>query len=338
MKILITGAAGFIGSTLGLQELSSGTEVIGIDNLNHYYDVALKNARLDRLKQYQQFSFVEGDVADKTLMAELFAHHKPTHVMHLAAQAGVRYSIEDPWAYLHSNLVGFLSMLEAVRANPVEHFVFASTSSVYGANTNHPYSEHSHTDHPISFYAATKKSNEVMAHTYAHLFGIPMTGVRFFTVYGPWGRPDMALFKFTKNILAGEPIDIFNFGKMQRDFTYIDDIVAGIQSLMPKPPKPDTHWDGGAPDPATSGVAPFRILNIGNSKSEQLMRYIDVLEDCMGKKAIKNMLPGPKGEVLGTWADVSELHKLTNYQPKTNIETGVRNFVEWYKAFYTPVS
>jgi len=334
MKVLVTGSAGFIGSHLSHKILNDGHEVIGIDNLNDYYDVALKEARLARLAPHTGFLNAQIDIADKDSVMTLFAEHKPTHVVNLAAQAGVRHSLKDPWSYTHNNIDGFLSLLEAARAHPVEHFLFASSSSVYGANENMPFSVNESAEHPVSLYAATKKANEMMAHNYAHLFDIPLTGLRFFTVYGPWGRPDMALFLFTKAIIEDRPIDVFNYGKMQRDFTYVDDIVGGVHALLPVPPKRDADWDAKNPDPSTSGVAPYRILNIGNNKTEQLMRYIEVLEDKLGRKAKKNMLPIQEGDVPATWADASDLTILTGYKPDTSIETGVGNFVDWYVDFY----
>ena len=334
MRVLVTGSAGFIGSHLSQKILDDGHQVVGIDNLNDYYDVALKEARLARLTPQTGFVNARIDIADKDAVMALFAEHKPTHLVNLAAQAGVRHSLKDPWSYTHSNIVGFLSLLEAARAHPVEHFLFASSSSVYGANENMPFSAHESAEHPVSLYAATKKANEMMAHNYAHLFDIPLTGLRFFTVYGPWGRPDMALFLFTKAIIEGRPIDVFNYGKMQRDFTYVDDIVGGVHALLPVPPGRDADWDPKKPDPSTSGVAPYRILNIGNNKTEQLMRYIEVLEQKLGREAQKNMLPIQEGDVPATWADASDLTKLTGYKPDTSIETGVGNFVDWYVEFY----
>ena len=334
MKVLVTGAAGFIGAALAQRLLDEGHEVIGVDNLNDYYDVALKRARLARLEGRNGFLDVRADIADRDAMMALFAAERPSHCVNLAAQAGVRHSLKDPWAYTHSNIDGFMSLLEAVRAHPLEHLVFASSSSVYGANGKMPFRECESAEHPLSLYAATKKANEMIAHNYAHLFAIPSTGLRFFTVYGPWGRPDMALFLFTKAIIEGRPIDVFNFGEMQRDFTYVEDIVGGIVALLGLPPEPDPDWDPQNPDPATSGVAPYRILNIGNNRSEQLMRYIEVLEERLGLKAEKNMQPIQEGDVPATWADAAELTALTGYRPDTPIEVGVARFVDWYVDYY----
>ena len=334
MKILITGSAGFIGSNLSGQLLDRGHQVIGVDILNDYYDVELKKARLARLTPQSGYLDVRADISDNKAIMALFAEHKPTHVVNLAAQAGVRHSLKDPWCYTHNNINGFLSILEAARAYPVEHLVFASSSSVYGANQNLPFTVHNGTEHPVSLYAATKKANEMMAHNYAHLFNIPSSGLRFFTVYGPWGRPDMALFLFTKAIIEQQPIDVFNYGKMRRDFTYIDDIVGGILSLLQKPPSINKEWDAVNPDPASSGVAPYRIMNIGNSKSEQLMRYIEVLENKLGRTTEKNMLPMQEGDVAETWADITDLTRLTGYKPDTSIEVGISRFVDWYVEFY----
>ena len=334
MKILVTGSAGFIGSNLSEKLLAEGHQVIGVDDLNDYYDVDLKKARLARLSVHDGYVDVRADISDGDTIMALFARHQPSHVVNLAAQAGVRHSLKDPWCYLRSNIDGFLSILEASRAHPVEHLVFASSSSVYGANKNMPFSERESAEHPVSLYAATKKANEMMAHNYAHLFDIPCTGLRFFTVYGPWGRPDMALFLFTRSILDGQPIDVFNYGKMQRDFTYVDDIVGGICALLNKPPRADENWNAKNPDPSTSGVAPYRILNIGNNKTEQLMRYIEVLEEKLGRKAEKNMMPIQEGEVPATWADAGNLTRLTGYRPETPIETGIGRFVDWYVDYY----
>jgi len=334
MKVLVTGSAGFIGHNLSNKLLSNGHQVIGVDNLNNYYDVNLKKARLARLTSQEGYVEACVDISDDEAIMDLFADHKPTHVVNLAAQAGVRHSLIDPWTYTRSNINGFLSILEAARKHPVEHLVFASSSSVYGANQHMPFSVHESAEHPVSLYAATKKANEMMAHNYAHLFDIPSTGLRFFTVYGPWGRPDMALFLFTKAILEGRPIEVFNFGKMQRDFTYVDDIVGGVFELLGIPPSKDEDWDPVNPDPSTSGVAPYRILNIGNAKSEQLMRYIEVLELKLGREAQKDMMPIQEGDVPATWADASDLTKLTGYKPDTPIEVGVGRFVDWYVEFY----
>jgi UDP-glucuronate 4-epimerase len=312
--------------------LAREQEVIGLDNLNAYYDVRLKEARLARLKQSKKFSFVTAGVEDSAALQRIFAEAGPVRVVHLAAQAGVRYSIEHPEAYVTSNLVGFANMIEVCRHNRVEHLVFASTSSVYGASRMIPFSEHGVTDHPVSFYAATKKANEAMAHSYAHLYRLPCTGLRFFTVYGPWGRPDMALFKFTEAILAGRPIQVFNNGNMVRDFTYVDDIVEGILKVLDQPAKPNPNWAGKAPDPATSS-APYRIYNIGNSRPVNLMRYIEVLEQCLGRKAIMDFQPMQPGDVPETYADTAELEKVVGYKPDTPIEVGVKRFVDWYLEY-----
>ena len=334
MKVMVTGTAGFIGSTLALRLLARGDEVIGVDNLNDYYDVNLKIARLERLKAYDNFTDVRLDIQDVDGMAALFAKEKPQRVVHLAAQAGVRYSLENPRAYIDANVHGTLNVLEGCRFNEVEHLVFASTSSVYGSNTNMPFSVHDNVDHPVSLYAATKKANELMAHNYAHLFKIPCTGLRFFTVYGPWGRPDMALFLFTKNILAGKPIDVFNHGNHTRDFTYVDDIVEGVIRSLDQVATPSESWDGDNPDPATSN-APYRIYNIGSNSPVQLSRYIEVLEDNLGKKAIKNFLPLQPGDVPDTYANVDALIRDVDYKPETPIEVGIKNFVEWYFEYYS---
>jgi len=333
MHILVTGAAGFIGSALALKLLERGDTVHGVDNLNDYYDVTLKKARLERLSTREKFSFEKLDIADRAGMESLFARNKFDAVMNLAAQAGVRYSIENPHAYIESNIVGFCNILEGCRHSKVGHLVFASSSSVYGANTRLPFSEHDNIDHPISLYAATKKANELMAHTYAHLYGLATTGLRFFTVYGPWGRPDMALFKFTKNILEGKAIEVFNNGNMIRDFTYVDDIVEGVVRVMDRPAEPDPAWNSAAPDPARSR-APYRIYNIGNNKPVQLMRYIEVLERALGKKARIEMLPMQPGDVPATTADVSALESDIGYRPRTTVEEGVPRFVEWYRRYY----
>lgn len=333
MKVLVTGAAGFIGFTLCNRLLSRGDSVVGIDNLNDYYDVSLKQARLDRLLCQSGFEFKRVDVADRSAMAELFASVRFDSVAHLAAQAGVRYSLVNPQAYIDSNLVGFGNVLEGVRRSRVGHLVFASSSSVYGASSRLPYSEHHNVDHPISLYAATKKANELMAHSYAHLYGVPCTGLRFFTVYGPWGRPDMALFKFTKGILEGTPIPVFNGGKMVRDFTFVDDIVEGVVRVIDRPAAPDPRWNASAPDSATS-FAPYRIFNIGNNRPVELMDYIKVLERCIGRSARLEMLPLQPGDVLATSADVTELSMATGFNPNTPVEVGVARFVAWYKDFY----
>ncbi len=333
MKVLVTGPAGFIGSHVVLRLLARGLEVIGLDNLNTYYDPRLKEARLARLQRSNCFSFQKISIEDADAISLLFKKAKPKRVVHLAAQAGVRYSIEHPEAYVSSNLVGFANILEGCRHANVEHLVFASTSSVYGASRQVPFSEHGVTDHPVSFYAATKKANEAMAHSYAHLYRLPCTGLRFFTVYGPWGRPDMALFKFTDAILAGKPIQVFNHGKMVRDFTYVDDIVEGICRVLDQPAKANPEWDGRSPDPATS-LAPYRIYNIGNSRPVDLMRYVRVLEECLGRKAIIDFQPMQPGDVPETCADTTELQKAVGYKPDTSIEEGVKRFVDWYLDYY----
>jgi UDP-glucuronate 4-epimerase len=333
VKLLITGTAGFIGNALALRLLARGDQVIGVDNLNNYYDVKLKQARLARVKSHPAFTDIRADISDRARMAELFATHKPQRVVNLAAQAGVRYSIENPQAYIDTNLVGFGNILEGCRHNGVEHLIYASSSSVYGANTKLPLSVHQNVDHPLSLYAATKKANELMAHTYSSLYGLPTTGLRFFTVYGPWGRPDMALFLFTKNILAGKPIDVFNYGKHRRDFTYIDDIVEGIVRVLDRTAAPDAAWSGDEPDPATS-YAPYRLYNIGNNQPVELTRYIEVLEDCLGKKAERNLLPLQQGDVPDTYADVEDLVRDAGYKPATPVETGVKRFVEWYLDYH----
>ncbi len=333
MKILVTGSAGFIGATLALRLLERGDEVVGLDNLNDYYDVRLKQARLARLQAYPGFTEVRASLEDRAALARTFAQHPPQRVVNLAAQAGVRYSIQNPYAYVDSNLVGFLNVLEACRHHQVEHLVYASTSSVYGANTRMPFSVHDNVDHPLSLYAATKKANELMAHTYSHLYGLPTTGLRFFTVYGPWGRPDMALFLFTRAILAGEPIDVFNHGHHRRDFTYVDDIVEGVIRTLDRVATPNPAWSSAAPDPATSR-APYRLYNIGSHRPVELLRYIEVLEDCLGRKAVKNLLPLQPGDVPDTYADVEALVADVGYQPSTPIEAGVARFVAWYREYY----
>ena len=334
MKVLVTGSAGFIGSALSLRLLERGDEVIGIDNLNDYYDVSLKKARLARNLEHAKYTEACINLEDRSAIEELFSRHKPQRVVNLAAQAGVRYSLENPYAYIDTNIVGFINILEACRHNDVEHLVYASSSSVYGANTNMPFSVHNNVDHPVSLYAATKKSNELMAHTYSHLYQIPTTGLRFFTVYGPWGRPDMALFLFTKNILAGKPIDVFNYGNHRRDFTYIDDIVEGVIRTLDKIPSANPEWSGDHPDPATS-LAPYRLYNIGNNNPVELRSYIEVLENCLGKKAEQNLLPLQLGDVPDTYADVEALVEDVDYKPDTSIETGIANFVAWYREFYS---
>ena len=338
MKLLVTGAAGFIGFHTARWLLERGDEVVGLDNLNAYYDPALKHARLDLLKSHPGFRFVQADIAERDDMQALFRAEKFQRVVHLAAQAGVRYSIEHPHAYVHSNIVGFLEVLEGCRRNGVEHLVYASTSSVYGANTKMPFLETHGVDHPITLYAATKRSNELMAHSYSSLYALPTTGLRFFTVYGPWGRPDMALFLFTKNILAGLPIDVFNDGYHQRDFTYVDDIVKGVAAAVDHVATPDPKWDSDHPNPSTGNV-PYRIYNIGNQTPVPLLRYIEVLEQALGRKATMNMLPMQLGDLPDTWADVEALARDVGYRPSTDLETGVKHFVEWYLAYYRqPIS
>jgi UDP-glucuronate 4-epimerase len=333
MRVLVTGSAGFIGSALSLRLLARGDEVVGVDNLNDYYDVELKLARLLRTQRYGGFTDVRVDLQDRAAIAEVFASHRPQRVINLAAQAGVRYSIENPMAYVDTNLVGFAHVLEGCRQTGVDHLVYASSSSVYGANTNMPFSVHQNVDHPMSLYAATKKANELMAHTYSHLYRLPATGLRFFTVYGPWGRPDMALFKFTRAILAGEPIDVFNYGRHRRDFTYIDDIVEGVIRVLDRVPEPDSHWSGDHPDSATSS-APYRLYNIGNNRPVELMQYIEMLEQCLGRTAQKRLLPLQPGDVPDTYADVEDLVRETGYQPTTPVSVGVERFVEWYRNYY----
>ncbi len=333
MKILVTGAAGFIGMHTSLRLLARGDEVVGIDNLNNYYDVSLKQARLERLTSHRNFRFQKLDVADAAGMKSLFAAEKPQRVIHLAAQAGVRYSLVNPQAYIDSNVVGFTNILEGCRHVGVEHLAYASSSSVYGGNTRMPFSEHDNIDHPVSLYAATKKANELMAHTYSHLFGLPTTGLRFFTVYGPWGRPDMALFLFTKAILAGQPIDVFNHGKMVRDFTYVDDIVEGVVRVLDKAAGPNPAFDPALPDPATSH-APYRVFNIGNNQPTPLMRYIEALESALGRTAQKNYLPLQPGDVPATSANTAELEAWVGFRPNTPVITGVARFVEWYRSYF----
>jgi UDP-glucuronate 4-epimerase len=333
MKVLVTGVAGFIGSQTAKALLDRGDEVIGVDNLSSYCDVNLKLARLSLLEGRSNFRFVKADLADCGAIERVFANHRPERLINLAAQAGVRYALENPYAYADSNLVGFLNILEGCRNHGVEHLVFASSSSVYGANTRMPYSVHDNVDHPLSLYAATKKANELMAHSYSHLFKLPVTGLRFFTVYGPWGRPDMALFSFTKKILAGEPIDVFNFGQHARDFTYIDDVVDGVIATLDKVAKPDPNWNSAEPDPASS-TAPYRLYNIGNNQPVELMYFIECIERAVGKKALKNLLPPQPGDVPRTFADVDDLVADIGFQPRTPIEEGIRRFVEWYREFY----
>ncbi|MCK9388178.1 MAG: NAD-dependent epimerase [Sulfuritalea sp.] len=332
MKVLLTGAAGFIGMHVCERLLARGDEVIGVDNLNDYYDVALKEARLARLTPNPRFRLSRLDIADRDGIAALFASERPQRVINLAAQAGVRYSLQNPHAYVDSNVVGFVNILEGCRHSGVEHFVYASSSSIYGGNERLPFSEHDNVDHPVSIYAATKKSNELMAHTYSHLFNVPTTGLRFFTVYGPWGRPDMALFLFTKAILEDRPIDVFNHGKMRRDFTYIDDIAEGVIRVLDRPPQANPDFDKQVPDPATSW-APYRVFNVGNNQPVELMAYVDALEQALGKKATRNFLPLQDGDVPATYADTTELNRVTGFVPKTPVVDGVRRFVDWYRSY-----
>ncbi len=332
-KILVTGAAGFIGHNLSKRLLADGRTVVGLDNLNSYYDPGLKKDRLAELVVQEQFKHADFDMADREKMAKLFESEQFDGVVNLAAQAGVRYSLINPHSYVDTNLVGFVNILEGCRHTNVKHLLYASSSSVYGANTKMPFSVHDNVDHPVSLYAASKKAGELMAHSYSHLFGLHTTGLRFFTVYGPWGRPDMALFLFTKAILEGRPIDVFNNGNMERDFTYIDDIVEGVVRLIDTIPQPNPDWSGDRPDPATS-YCPWRVYNIGNNSKEKLMRYIEVLEDCLGKKAEKNFLPMQDGDVPATYADVDDLVREIDFKPETTIEEGVKNFVDWYRGYY----
>jgi len=333
MKILVTGAAGFIGYYVSRRLLERGDMVVGLDNLNAYYDVSLKEARLSRLTNHPGFRFAKLDVADREGMARLFADERPQRIVHLAAQAGVRYSLENPHAYVDSNLVGFTNILEGCRHTGVEHLVYASSSSVYGGNTRLPFSEHDNIDHPVSLYAATKKANELMAHTYSHLFQLPTTGLRFFTVYGPWGRPDMALFLFTRAILDGRPIDVFNHGNMVRDFTYVDDIVEGVVRVLDRAAEPNPAFDPARPDPGTSN-APYRVFNIGNSQPTPLADYIEAIEDALGLKAEKHYLPMQPGDVPATSANTDELGAWVGFKPSTPVRDGVRRFVEWYREYY----
>jgi UDP-glucuronate 4-epimerase len=333
LKILVTGAAGFIGFHTSRQLLERGDTVVGLDNFNDYYDVNLKESRATVLDDYDEFSMVRIDLADRDAMEALFASEKFDKVINLAAQAGVRYSIENPHSYIDSNIVGFLNILEGCRHNEVEHLTYASSSSVYGANTTMPFSIHQNVDHPLALYGATKKANELMAHTYSNLYDLPTTGLRFFTVYGPYGRPDMALFMFTKNIIEGKPIDVFNYGKHKRDFTYIDDIVEGVIRTSDNTATPNENWDPATPDPGTS-MAPYRIYNIGNQNPVELMDYIGAIEKCLGKTAEKNLLPLQPGDVPDTWADTTDLAIDVGYQPATPVDVGVKNFVDWYLEFY----
>lgn len=333
MHVLVTGAAGFIGFHVAQRLLARGDTVVGIDNFNPYYDVRLKHDRLARIQAHPRFRFLQLDLADHVGMNDLFANHKPERVVHLAAQAGVRYSLTNPQAYVESNLVGFMNILEGCRHNTVQHLVYASSSSVYGANTKMPFSVHDNVDHPVSLYAASKKANELMAHTYSHLYQLPTTGLRFFTVYGPWGRPDMALFLFTKAILDGKPIEVFNHGKMRRDFTYIDDIVEGVIRVLDTIPQPNATWSGMQPDPGTS-KAPYRIYNIGNNQPVELLEFINVLESSLGRKAEKRLLPIQPGDVPETYADVDDLMRDVGFRPATPIAVGIAHFVEWYRGYY----
>ncbi len=333
MKVLVTGSAGFIGSTLVLRLLARGDTVIGIDNHNDYYDPAIKEARLARYANHPNYTHLRIDLADRKAMEDSFATHKPRRVVNLAAQAGVRYSIENPLAYIDSNIVGFAHILEGCRHHGIEHLVYASSSSVYGANTAMPFSVHQNVDHPLSLYAASKKSNELMAHTYSHLYGLPTSGLRFFTVYGPWGRPDMALFKFTKAMLEGKPLQVFNYGRHRRDFTYVDDIVEGVIRVLDRPAPPNPNWNGATPDPGTS-IAPWRVYNIGNNSPVELMDYIGAIEKALGKKAEMEMLPLQIGDVPDTYADVNDLVEQFDYKPSTPVELGVANFVTWYRDYF----
>ncbi len=333
MKILLTGAAGFIGMTTSLRLLARGDQVVGLDNLNDYYDVTLKQRRLDRLTPSANFQFVKMDVADRAGVAELFANGKFDRVIHLAAQAGVRYSLQNPHAYIDSNLEGFINILEGCRHGGVQHLTYASSSSVYGGNTKMPFSEHDSVDHPVSLYAATKKANELMAHTYSHLYGLPTTGLRFFTVYGPWGRPDMALFLFTKAILEGRPIDVFNYGNMQRDFTYVDDIVEGVIRVNDRTAAPNPAYDPLQADPATS-TAPYRVFNIGNNNPVPLLDFIACIEDALGKKAEKRLLPLQDGDVPATYANTDALRDWVGFVPGTSVKDGIARFVAWYRDYY----
>ena len=334
MKVLVTGTAGFIGSHVAQVLLARGDTVIGFDSLNDYYDVTLKQARLARFIDHPNYIHVQADLADRAAVEQVFAHHRPERVINLAAQAGVRYAAENPHVYVASNVTGFLHILEGCRHHGVQHLVYASTSSVYGANTAMPFSEHASAEHPLTLYAATKKANEQMAHSYAHLYAIPTTGLRFFTVYGPWGRPDMALFLFTRAILDGKPIRVFNHGKHKRSFTYVDDIVEGVVRALDRVPGKDPDWNSAAPDPATSGVAPYRLYNIGNEQPVELLRYIEVLEQCLGRKAQMELLPLQAGDVPDTEADVSDLIANVGYRPQVQVEEGVAKFVDWYRGYY----
>ncbi|MCB2217271.1 NAD-dependent epimerase [Desulfofustis glycolicus] len=331
--ILVTGAAGFIGAHLTQRLTGAGIRVVGLDNLNDYYDPQLKRDRMAALAEGELFVHEDLDIADRPGMQQLFERYRFDVVVNLAAQAGVRYSLINPHSYVDTNLVGFVNILEGCRHGGVKHFVYASSSSVYGAHTRMPFSVHDNVDHPVSLYAASKKANELMAHTYSHLYNLPTTGLRFFTVYGPWGRPDMALFLFTKAILAGEPIDVFNYGNMERDFTYVDDIVEGVVRVIASVPSADPEWSGDSPDPATS-YCPYRVYNIGNNNKEKLLRYIEVLEDCLGRKAEKNLLPMQPGDVPATFADVDDLVRDFDYRPATSLEYGIEKFVQWYREYF----
>lgn len=332
-KVLVTGAAGFIGYHLSRRLLEEGREVVGLDNMNDYYDPAIKEARLSRLTPHVNFKSVRKDLSDRAAMEKLFVTEKFDGVVNLAAQAGVRYSLINPHSYVDSNLVGFMNVLEGCRHNNVKHLVFASSSSVYGANTRMPFSVHDNVDHPVSIYAATKKANELMAHTYSHLYGLHCTGLRFFTVYGPWGRPDMALFLFANAILKDRPIDVFNYGKMRRDFTYIDDIIEGVVRILDRPAEPNPGWTGDAPDPSSSYV-PYKLYNIGNNQPVELLRFIEIIEECLGKKARKNLLPMQPGDVPATYANIDDLMRDVGFKPDTTLEEGIPRFIAWYKDYY----
>jgi UDP-glucuronate 4-epimerase len=334
-KILITGIAGFIGFHLGKKLLEDNWQVVGIDNMNDYYDVQLKIDRLKQLEGKKQFTSYKIDISDRDGMVEIFRQERFDCVVNLAAQAGVRYSLKNPYSYIDSNILGFTNILEGCRHNQVKHLVFASSSSVYGANTHMPFSVHQNVDHPMSLYAATKKANELMAHTYASLYKLPVTGLRFFTVYGPWGRPDMALFLFTKAILAGKPIDVFNNGQMRRDFTYVDDIVQGVVRVIDKIPEANPQWHSDAPDPATS-YAPYKLFNIGNNNPVELLHFINIIEEALGKKAKMNMMPMQPGDVPATYADVDDLIQAVDFKPGTPLETGIKNFISWYLSYFKP--
>jgi UDP-glucuronate 4-epimerase len=332
-KILVTGAAGFIGFHLCKELIKQGYAVVGLDNINDYYDTNLKISRLKQIEDFHNFKFVKLNIAERESLSEIFSGEQFDVVVHLAAQPGVRYSLVNPYAYVESNVSGFLNILEGCRHHHIEHLVYASSSSIYGANTKMPFSVHQNVDHPVSLYAATKKSNELMAHAYSHLYGIPTTGLRFFTVYGPWGRPDMAYFSFTRAIIEDKPMDVFNYGRMKRDFTYIDDIVDGVMRVLPKIPVPNQKWSGDNPDPGTS-YAPHRLYNIGNNNPVELMFVINILEQCIGKKANMNMLPMQSGDVTATFADIDDLRNDVGFEPSTPIEKGLGNFVDWYKSYY----